>query len=84
MSESVPGVLVCDDVLEVVYLFLDEEGEIDRSAVEVHLSGCVPCRVFYAYAGSVMERVGLCCGCDPVPPGLRDQVLLRIRSLPGS
>jgi mycothiol system anti-sigma-R factor len=77
-----PHEVDCREVLEQVYLYLDREmPDDDCFRIRTHLDECAPCLRQYGIEQEVKALVARSCGCDPVPDGLRNRVLLRIRSV---
>jgi mycothiol system anti-sigma-R factor len=72
----------CADALNRVYLYLD--GEIDSTTVAAaksHLAACAPCLREYGLEEEVKRLVRRACGCEDLPSGLRERVMLRIREV---
>jgi mycothiol system anti-sigma-R factor len=81
LEESVEK-MDCTDALNRVYLYLD--GEIDGTTVAAakeHLEACAPCLREYGLEEEVKRLVRRACGCEDVPTGLRERVMLRIREV---
>ena len=82
MSCGQPHATDSKDVLDRVYAYLD--GELDDkwcSDIRRHLEECGPCLQEYGLDKVVKQLVARHCGCDPVPPDLREKVLARIRQV---
>ena len=78
----------CREVLEVVYLYLDDElhegdtAEVSRANIARHLEECGPCLREYGIEEEVKLLVRRCCGGDqaPVAPvSLRESLRIRLR-----
>jgi mycothiol system anti-sigma-R factor len=85
MSCGKPHATPCNEVLALVYNYLD--GELDQdgcSDVKEHLDECGPCLREYGLEEAVKRLVHKSCGCDPVPEDLRDKVLARIQKVIGT
>jgi mycothiol system anti-sigma-R factor len=82
MSCGNPHEVPCDEVLAVVYYYLD--GELDGSGcaeIKQHLDECGPCLREYGLEESVKRLVHKHCGHDDVPRDLRAKVLTRIEEV---
>jgi mycothiol system anti-sigma-R factor len=69
----------CSEILQRVYVFIDDELE-DASVEEIqhHLDECGPCLDQFDLERSVKRLVHRCCGDETAPEGLRERVLMRI------
>jgi mycothiol system anti-sigma-R factor len=69
----------CSEVLQRVYVFLDNELE-DASIDEIrqHLEECAPCLDQYDLERCVKKLVHRSCGGEHAPDSLRMKILLRI------
>jgi mycothiol system anti-sigma-R factor len=69
----------CSEILQRVYVFIDNELE-DASGDEIrqHLEECAPCLDQYDLERCVKKLVHRSCGGDRAPESLREKVLLRI------
>jgi mycothiol system anti-sigma-R factor len=82
MSCGDPHEVDCRDVLEQVYLYLDGEmPDEDCATIRRHLDECAPCLRQFGVEQEVKALVARTCGCDVAPDGLREKVLLRLRSV---
>ena len=71
----------CSEVLERVFLFIDNElPTADVSVIQHHLEECGPCLQKYDLERTVKTLVQRSCS-EHAPAGLRDKVLLRIREV---
>ena len=71
----------CSDVLERVFFFIDNElPTADCAEIEHHLEACGPCLQKYDLERTVKTLIQRSC-CEQAPVGLRDKVLLRIRTV---
>ncbi|QNE17987.1 mycothiol system anti-sigma-R factor [Kribbella qitaiheensis] len=72
----------CSEILQRVYVFIDNELE-DASTDEIrqHLEECAPCLDQYDLERSVKKLVGRCCGDEHAPDSLRAKILLRLTEL---
>jgi mycothiol system anti-sigma-R factor len=74
-----PGGIDCDDVLQDVYLYLDDETDPTlRNRIRQHLDGCAPCLKQFGLEQDVRALIARCCGGDVAPQGLRERIGLRI------
>jgi mycothiol system anti-sigma-R factor len=69
----------CSEILQRVYVFLDNELE-DASTDEIrqHLEECAPCLDQYDLERCVKKLVHRSCGGEHAPASLRKKILLRI------
>ena len=69
----------CSEILQQVYVFIDNELE-DASTDEIrhHLEECAPCLDQYDLERCVKELVHRSCGGEHAPDSLRKKILLRI------
>jgi mycothiol system anti-sigma-R factor len=82
MSCGQPHETDCRDVIDRVYHYLDGEcGDEERARIRDHLDECGPCLREFGIEQEVKALIARCCGGDPVPDGLRDRVLLRLREV---
>ena len=81
MSCGDPHETDCSEVLEKVYLYLDQEDAADdHDQIRIHLDECSPCLRQYGLEQAVKALVARCCS-DPAPVDLRERVLLRIQQV---
>ena len=77
-----PGGLDCDDVLQEVYLYLDDEtDETLKKLIRQHLDGCAPCLKQFGLEQDVRSLIARCCGGDQAPQTLRDRISTRITEI---
>ncbi len=80
MSCGNPHELDCREVLETVYLYLDDECENGRRLkIKQHLEECGPCLREFGIEAEVKTLVGRCCGKDAAPDSLRLNILGKLR-----
>lgn len=74
----------CDDVLDVLYEFVDGEVTVERrERIKAHLEACLPC--FEAYDFEAELRVVISQRCrDRVPEELRSRILRALADEAGS
>jgi mycothiol system anti-sigma-R factor len=71
----------CDEVLEKVYLYLDQEADgEDKDHIRIHLDECAPCLRKYGLEQAVIKLVARSCR-EQAPADLRDRVLLKIQQV---
>jgi len=71
----------CSEVLERVFSFIDNElPTADYKAIQSHLEECGPCLQKYDLERTVKTLIQRSCS-EQAPTGLRDKVLLRIRTV---
>ena len=82
MSCGQPHATPCSEVLEKVYLYLDDEADShDREHLREHLDECAPCLRKYGLEQAVKALVARCCGGDAPPADLRERVMVRIQEV---
>jgi mycothiol system anti-sigma-R factor len=82
MSCGEPHETPCSEVLEAVYLYLDNEQDpAHRDKVRIHLDECAPCLRQYGLEQAVKTLVARCCGSDSAPRDLRQRVMVRIQEV---
>ena len=65
----------CEETLREIERFLDGEmAAEERSTIDVHLQGCSPCMQRADFKRHLKELIASSCGCDDVPPDLRERV----------
>jgi mycothiol system anti-sigma-R factor len=79
MSSGEPHEIDCVEVIEQVYLYLDDEiDEVHRTEVRVHLDDCGPCLRQYGIEQEVKALVARCCGGESAPDGLKDRLRAKL------
>ncbi len=74
-----PGGLDCDEVLNDVFRYLDDETDAaERSKIRAHLEGCSPCLKQFGLEADVKSLVARHCGGDRAPDELRNRIRARI------
>ena len=82
MSCGEPHETPCSEVLEAVYLYLDNEQDAEsHDKVRIHLDECAPCLRQYGLEQAVKALVARSCGGDPAPRDLRHRVMFRIQEV---
>ena len=71
----------CDDCLEKLYAFLDQElGSRDREKVARHVEGCTDCGDNLAFEERFLQVIRDCGTSDVAPVDLRRRIAERLRS----
>jgi mycothiol system anti-sigma-R factor len=71
----------CSEVLETVYLYLDNECDQEaRDHVRLHLDECSPCLRKYGLEQAVIKLVARSCQ-EQAPDDLRAKVMLKIQQV---
>ncbi|WP_433007701.1 mycothiol system anti-sigma-R factor [Kribbella sp. CA-294648] len=72
----------CGEILQRVYVFIDNELE-DASTDEIrqHLEECAPCLDEYDIERCVKKLVHRSCGDEHAPDALRQKILLRLTQI---
>lgn len=77
-----PGNIDCDDVLDELYVYMDDEtDDATRARIRQHLEACAPCLRQYGLEQDVRSLIARCCGSDRAPDRLRDRIKVRITEL---
>jgi mycothiol system anti-sigma-R factor len=77
-----PGGIDCDDVLDELYLYMDEEtDDATRGRIRQHLEACAPCLRQYGLEQDVRSLIARCCGNDVAPAHLHQKIRVRITEL---
>ncbi len=79
MSCGNPHEVECTTVLEMVYLYIDDElDEIRRVEVVTHLKECYPCAGVFQVETTIKARVQVCCS-GQAPQQLRVAIAEQLR-----
>lgn len=82
LSVVSPGGIDCSAVLADVFLYMDNEGDVDaRERIRAHLDDCAPCLRHYGLERDVKELVARCCGGDIAPDHLRSSIRVSLSSI---
>lgn len=74
-----PGGMDCNEVLADVYLYLDDESDVEaRSRIRLHLDDCAPCLRRFGLEQDVKSLVARSCGGDRAPIDLKDRIRGRL------
>ncbi|MFI5712171.1 mycothiol system anti-sigma-R factor [Kribbella sp. NPDC051620] len=72
----------CSEILERVYVFIDNELEgASTEEIQQHLDECGPCLDQYDIERCVKKLVHRSCGDDHAPDALRQKILLRLTQI---
>jgi mycothiol system anti-sigma-R factor len=82
MSCGKPHDVDCHEILQRMYVFLDDELETASCAeIRQHLDECAPCLEIYDVERVVKQMVHRCCGDEHAPDSLREKVRMRITEI---
>jgi mycothiol system anti-sigma-R factor len=74
-----PGGIDCDDVINDVFIYLDDETDpAVRARIRAHLDECGPCLRLFGLEQDVKALVARCGGGDRAPEALRTNIRLRL------
>jgi mycothiol system anti-sigma-R factor len=77
-----PGNIDCDDVLQDIYLYMDDESDDAlRNRIRQHLDGCAPCLRQLGLEQDVRSLIARCCGGDQAPASLHTRIKLRLTEI---
>jgi mycothiol system anti-sigma-R factor len=77
-----PGGIDCQAVLADVFLYIDDEGDVDaRERIRTHLDECSPCLKQYGVERDVKALIARCCGGDVAPESLRSSIRVSLSTL---
>jgi len=77
-----PGNIDCDDVLQELYLYLDDEtDDALRNRIRMHLDACAPCLRQYGLEQDVRSLIARCCGNERAPITLHERIRVRITEI---
>lgn len=77
-----PGNIDCDDVLEELYVYLDDEtDDATKGRIRQHLHACGPCLRQFGLEQDVRSLIARCCGGDVAPASLHSRIRVRITEL---
>ncbi|MHA3701887.1 mycothiol system anti-sigma-R factor [Jatrophihabitans sp. YIM 134969] len=77
-----PGGIDCTAVLADVFLYIDDEGDVDaRERIRAHLDDCSPCLRQYGVERDVKALIARCCGGDIAPERLRSSIRVSLSSV---
>lgn len=72
----------CNEVLSLVFLYIDDEIEESlRIEVSTHLDECSPCEGEYAIERRVRSLVQRCCRGDGAPDSVRESIITQIQQI---
>lgn len=74
--------LDCREVLEEVYLYLDEEcSEVRRNVIRDHLEECSPCLSEYGIEQEVRVIVHRCCSQEKAPDEVKERLRQKLSAV---
>ena len=77
-----PGNIDCNDVLNDLYLYLDDESDdVLRNRIRQHIDGCAPCLRQFGLEQDVRALITRCCGGDRAPVTLHERIRVRITEM---
>lgn len=80
--ESEKPDLDCREVLEEVYLYIDDEcSEVRRSVIRAHLDECSPCLAEYGIEQEVRTIVHRCCSKEQAPRDVRERLRRKLSAI---
>ena len=69
----------CEDVLEQVWVYLDDEIDAkDCATIRHHLDECSPCLRKFGIEQEVKALVARSCGSDDAPSDLKDRIRVKL------
>ena len=82
LAAVAPGGVDCTAVLADVFLYIDDEGDVDaRERIREHLEECTPCLRHYGVERDVKALIARCCGGDRAPDSLRSSIRVSLSSV---
>ena len=82
LTAVAPGGIDCSAVLADVFLYVDDEGDVDaRERIRAHLEDCAPCLRHYGLERDVKALIARCCGGDVAPESLRTSIRVSLSSV---
>ncbi|MEO8888019.1 MAG: mycothiol system anti-sigma-R factor [Jatrophihabitantaceae bacterium] len=77
-----PGNIDCDDVLQDIYLYMDDESDDAlRNRIRQHLDACGPCLKQFGLEQDVRSLIARCCGGDQAPVSLHARIRVRLTEI---
>lgn len=72
----------CSEILEVVYLYLDNEDcSIERSLITQHLTECPPCNEEFGLETVLKSLINRACGSQSAPSAIYQRVVAQIADI---
>ena len=72
----------CNEVLEVIYLYLDNEDcTIERSLITQHLTECPPCKDEFGLEQVLKSLISRACDQAPMPSAIYQRVAAQIANI---
>ncbi|GAB4007353.1 hypothetical protein GCM10029992_60870 [Glycomyces albus] len=80
--ESAKPEVDCREVLEEVYLYIDNEcSEVRRSVIRSHLDECSPCLSEYGIEQEVRSLVHRCCSEEKAPSDVKERLRAKLNAI---
>lgn len=80
--ESEKPKLDCREVLEEVYLYLDQEcSDVRRVVIRDHLDECSPCLAEYGIEQEVRTIVHRCCSQEKAPDEVKERLRRKLSAI---
>ncbi|WP_030158187.1 MULTISPECIES: mycothiol system anti-sigma-R factor [unclassified Glycomyces] len=80
--ESDKPKLDCREVLEEVYLYLDQEcSDVRRTVIRDHLDECSPCLSEYGIEQEVRAIVHRCCSQEKAPDEVKERLRRKLSAI---
>lgn len=80
--ESEKPELDCREVLEEVYLYIDDEcSDVRRSVIRAHLDECSPCLAEYGIEQEVRTIVHRCCSKERAPEEVKERLRRKLSAI---
>jgi mycothiol system anti-sigma-R factor len=81
-SEADKPRLDCREVLEEVYLYLDQEcSDVRRGVIKDHLEECSPCLSEYGIEQEVRTIVHRCCSKETAPDDVKERLRQKLHAI---
>jgi mycothiol system anti-sigma-R factor len=72
----------CNEVLEAVYFYLDnEECLIERTLIQHHLDECTPCHSEFGLEEMLKIMISRACGSEPAPSAIYQRIVAQIADI---
>ncbi len=85
MKEGEANKLDCDQCMERLYAFLDEElGESGVTEMRAHLDECAGCEDNLVFEQRFLDHIRDACTSDRAPEELRERIVVRLHEPPAA
>lgn len=72
----------CSQVLEAIYLYLDnEECVVERALITQHLEECGPCCDEFGVEEMLKTMIGRAHGCEPAPVAIYERIVAQMADI---